>query len=828
MTAAAGQPVWRPAPTPSAAPPPVPPRPIPVHRRRRTLWVSIVVLVLIPVVVPWITLPRLRNRVVRSLQADLGRTVRANAVHLQLFPRPGVELDGLEIGDDPAFGLEDMVQADEASAALELWPLLHGRLVWARISLSHAHINLVRNSQGRWNIAAFLQRGASPSPTSGTVAAARAAPAAPTPFPYLEWSDTRVNFKLEEIKTCFYLDQVEGSLAREPSAWHLQARFQPERTDLNLSNTGEVTLDGRWSPRGGGFRQAPFDLTLGLSNSYLAGSSALLAGRDAGVHGIVSARLHLYGTAAKFRIAGRIQAFALRRWDLLPPPAQVSADVAGVYFPSQDRFVLTGAGDPGWQHLRVSGEITNLFSRPNARLNLELHQLPAANFLPLALALKAGLPAGLRADGIANGRADLLWQNGHASGTGQIHLDRVRLNDDQSQLRLPAATLLWDGHQLRLPATPATVGRARAAGVPLALAAAADLTGFQLQLDSPAFDPRAAAALGHLFGVASPWPAGLAGAAQVRLALASPWSEFRQAQWTGSANFRLARFRPANGPALAVRRLSLAFNPGQPPRATFTYDLPGLGGGPVTGSLQASTSASPRVQFALRAGRISSPAIVRWLQPSPPGFVQRVFGASAPGWLSRLQASGSLAVSDLDWHGIHSRVAMDLTAAPGEWRASQISLALAQGLFRGSGSLSQGRLEITGGVPASRPLSLVQLLQPTPYLAMADGSLSGTLRLQRPAAAIGWLGLDAAGNLLIENGDLATSQGAFAFDRLAFAYTLRNRRAVLTSVVCLANGTRWLGQGTAALDAAGQLSFDLILTHQGEVLHLESPAPSTP
>ncbi|MGH3184395.1 MAG: AsmA family protein, partial [Streptosporangiaceae bacterium] len=312
------------------------------------------VLVAIPVVVPWITLPRLRTRTLLALQTGLGRGVSADAVHLQIFPRPGIELEGVRLEEDPAFGLEEMVVAQDATATLRWLPLLRGRLVFAGIHLDQASINLVRTREGRWNISALLDRDQSPTRSSGVAGAAGQHPVRPQ-FPYLEWSDARVNFKLEQTKTRFYLDQVEGSLVRESADWRLRARFQPERTDLNLSNTGELDVDGRWAAAVGGFRQAPFDLTVDLQNSYLAGSSALLAGRDAGVHGIVSARLHLHGTAQRFQVEGTAQAQALRRWDLLPPPATVACQFAGAYYPGEDRFELTGAGDPGWRHLRLSG-----------------------------------------------------------------------------------------------------------------------------------------------------------------------------------------------------------------------------------------------------------------------------------------------------------------------------------------------------------------------------------------------------------------------------------------------------------------------------------------
>lgn len=122
------------------------PRP---RRRRGRLWIGLAGLVLLWVLVPLITLPQARVSILRALQTSLGRKVRADAVHLRLLPLPGVELDGVRLADDRAFGLEDMVVADDAVATVQLSALLRGRLVFSRVHLDQASINLVRNSAGK-------------------------------------------------------------------------------------------------------------------------------------------------------------------------------------------------------------------------------------------------------------------------------------------------------------------------------------------------------------------------------------------------------------------------------------------------------------------------------------------------------------------------------------------------------------------------------------------------------------------------------------------------------------------------------------------------------
>ncbi|HUX68248.1 MAG TPA: AsmA family protein [Terriglobales bacterium] len=802
------------------------PRP---RRRRLRLGIGLGALLLLWVAVPLITLPQAQASILRALQASLGRTVRADAVHLQLLPLPGVELDGVRLSDDPAFGPENMVVADDAVATISLSSLWRGRLVFSRVHLDQASINLVRNAAGRWNVAALLDRVAHPPGHPPPGRGGRPAAAAQR-FPYVDWSNARINFKLGQTKTRFYLNQVEGSLAREASDWRLQASFQPQRTDLNLSNTGEVTLDGRWqTPGAGGFRQAPFDLAVRLQDSYLAGSSALLVGHDAGVHGIVSARLQVQGNGEGFRIQGTVRAQALRRWDLLPPPATINASVAGTYIPSQDRFQLEGLGDPGFAHVRLQGEVSNLFTQPSADLQLRLQQVAAADLLPVAMALKARLPASLRAAGEANGGAHLQWQAGSLRGQGRVEISHLRLSDAQGQLTWPAAALVWNGQQLQLLPSPAQVERLGAAATPVRLGASADRRGFQFELASNACTPAAAATLARLLGMASPWPPRLAGTARLQVRLAAPWAEFRHVGWSGSVWLARARFAPEGAPALPLQQVAVSLAGGKPWRAAFRLDLAPGGAEPVAGSLQWTPGAEAPVSFALRARRVESGAVWTLLRPPPRDLMQRVLGAAAGGdWLARLQAQGSVAVADLDWHGIHTALAMQLQSAGGQWAAPRLRLGLAQGRFEGHGGLRGGDYDIAGAVPAGRALRLAQLLQPTPYRGWLSGRLSGSLRLERPVAGTSLRQLDASGVFLLRGGALATGAGPARFERFAGRYRLQGGAATLSQLVWIADGVRWTGSGTARFGAAGQVQYALELQAGGRRRRLAGPPAAAP
>ncbi|MGO9577306.1 MAG: AsmA family protein, partial [Terriglobales bacterium] len=92
---------------------------------------------------------RLRNRIAITIGSGLGRRVALDSVRLRLLPRPGFDLEGLVIYDDPAFSAEPMIRAQEVSAAIRFRSLLRGRLEIATLSATEPSINLVRNDQGR-------------------------------------------------------------------------------------------------------------------------------------------------------------------------------------------------------------------------------------------------------------------------------------------------------------------------------------------------------------------------------------------------------------------------------------------------------------------------------------------------------------------------------------------------------------------------------------------------------------------------------------------------------------------------------------------------------
>ncbi len=93
----------------------------------------------------------LRERVETALGRALGRTVRINSLQFSVATGSAVA-HGLRIADDPRFGGEAFVQAENVRLGLALWPLLSRREVQiGSVNLEHPQIRLLRDAAGAWN-----------------------------------------------------------------------------------------------------------------------------------------------------------------------------------------------------------------------------------------------------------------------------------------------------------------------------------------------------------------------------------------------------------------------------------------------------------------------------------------------------------------------------------------------------------------------------------------------------------------------------------------------------------------------------------------------------
>jgi uncharacterized protein involved in outer membrane biogenesis len=124
--------------------------------KRRWILTAVVILLALFLLRPGAS--RLKSRIVFSMSNALARPVDIGSVNIRLLPRPGFDLENVVIYDDPAFGAEPMLRASEVTAVLRLTSLFRGRIEIARLDLTEPSLNIVHGDNGRWNLAALVER----------------------------------------------------------------------------------------------------------------------------------------------------------------------------------------------------------------------------------------------------------------------------------------------------------------------------------------------------------------------------------------------------------------------------------------------------------------------------------------------------------------------------------------------------------------------------------------------------------------------------------------------------------------------------------------------
>lgn len=197
----------------------------------------------------FVDLPRVQALIATNASQALGRPVKFAAMRISALPLPAVELQGLEIAEDPQFGKEPFVRLQTGTVRLKLWPLLRGRVELGDITLKKPVISVVQAPDGRLNMSSLggasepsTARG--PRSGSGTGGAGAGVLAS--------------KIKIED-GIVDYVARGKGDAA---------ARYRIENLDLTLTGGGsQVALAG-------GFAVKPGDVNVKLEDATLAVAGA--------------------------------------------------------------------------------------------------------------------------------------------------------------------------------------------------------------------------------------------------------------------------------------------------------------------------------------------------------------------------------------------------------------------------------------------------------------------------------------------------------------------------------------------------------------------------
>jgi len=725
--------------------------------RRRVVAAAVFILLALFLLHPGAS--RLKNRITNSISRAVARPADIGSVHLRFLPRPGFDLENLVIYEDPAFGAEPMLRAPEVTAVLRLTSLLRGRVDIARLELTEPSLNLVRRADGRWNWEALLERSAQTplAPTSKSKAESRPG------FPYIEASSGRINFKAGQEKKSFALLNADFALWQESeNTWGGRLRAEPLRTDMSLSDTGLLRLNGTWQ-RAGSLRETPLKFSLEWTRAQLGQLTKLLSGNDKGWRGEVQLDAMLSGIPAAMQVTAEASIEDFHRYDLPSTEGLRLAAHCDARYSSAEAMLhdilcrapisdgmITLHGDAGLPGVR------------NADLSLDLESIPANSVAKLARRAKKNLPADLLASGSVQGNFSMK-ENASSSGPefrGHGEIANLRLQSISNKADLVQASIPFvlsskftgdhftakprslsqaspqpssipDELRVEYGPFPIMLGRTASAQVRGWLGR----SGYALVLRGDAEVSRALH-LSSLLGLPA-IKASAEGAAQVDLNIAGSWAEtlsgtasgFSSPLLTGTAQLHNVRatLRGANGPIeISSAELHLLHDEVRVEKLSA-----GVADARWTGSIVlprgCGIPGACLVRFNLNTEETGVSDLHAWLSAEPS---QRPWYAilspaepSAPSFLQSLRAAGQVNVGELRIRNIAAhKVSAWLDLDRGKLEISQLSADLLGGKHRGD-----WQIDFSAGSPtykANGTLTAISLAQVAE--AMHDPWISGT------------------------------------------------------------------------------------------------------
>jgi hypothetical protein len=652
---------------------------------------------------------RLKSRIAASISAGVGRPVEISSVHLRLLPRPGFDLENLVVDEDPAFGSEPLLRSADVTAVVRLTSLLRGRLEIARLNLTEPSLNLVRGTNGRWNVEVLLERAARTSLAPTAKARSGPRPA----FPYIEGTSGRINFKLGQEKKPYALTNADFSLWQDSeNAWGVRLEAQPFRSDRNLSDMGLLRVNGAWE-RAASLRETPLQFAVEWIRPQLGQLTRFFTGSDQGWRGALRVDATLAGTPAQLRISSDATVRDFRRYDIVDgEPLRLAVHCDGRYS-SIDRTVheLDCRSPVGNGLIRLSGELAWPGSR-HYDLMVTAEKLPVSAVLALVQHARKNLPQDMTAAGTVEASLSVQEKETAPGGlrlAGSGEIAHLRLASASSKAELNPATIsfaLASGNsatEIGLGKTGLTdssrIGRGRDSdisktksgslakrsfpeirfpdaphlefnpfalvmgkGAPVMARAWVSGSGYGVALAGEAEIQRVLGAA-RLFGLPAP-PTTADGDAQIDLQIAGSWTEQApgvgaeapHAQVVGTAKLRNVRaeLRGVQRPIeIASAELQLT-----PTAVRVTRLSANAAHALWAGSLElprgCGAPAACLVQFDLGTSETSMGALEEWVNPRPqqrPWYRLLTPAAQAmPNFLAKLRAAGHLTIGRLQIH----------------------------------------------------------------------------------------------------------------------------------------------------------------------------------
>jgi hypothetical protein len=380
-----------------------------LHGRLRIALAIAAILVLALVVPPLIGVNHYKGRITSLISQSLGRPVRLSSVEVRLLPWPGFVLSDLSVAEDPAYGAEPVLHANQVTATLRLLALWRGRLEIDKISVDEASLNVVRAAPGKWNLDPLFHTAAAQTGASGKATASGLAGATPqraVRLPSLEATNSRIDFKIGAEKLPFSLVNADLSVWQaRPGEWRIRLRGQPARTDVSLhqEETGVVRMEASVQSAPA-LSQMPLHLYLNWREAQLGQLARLVTGSESGWRGDVTGELHVDGTGDAAQVAVRLRASGVRRAEFAPvSPLDFDANCGFLYHYDRRSLEKLVCDSPlGGGHMRLTGEKLGLGLPP--QFAVEFDRIPVAAGLDALRTLRSSIDPGLEASGTISGK----------------------------------------------------------------------------------------------------------------------------------------------------------------------------------------------------------------------------------------------------------------------------------------------------------------------------------------------------------------------------------------------------------------------------------------
>jgi hypothetical protein len=607
---------------------------------------------------------RLKTRIENSVGTALQRRVEISYVHIHLLPTPGFDLDGFVVHDDPAFGAEPVLRAQEVTALLRLSSLVRGRMEISRLSLTEPSLNLVRRDDGRWNIENFLERTAQIAVAPTGKASSEPRPA----FPYIEADRGRINFKVGAEKKPYAITDAKYAFWQDSeNTWGMRLRGQPVRSDLNLSDTGQIKVSGSWQ-RAARLYDTPIQFAAEWDGGQLGQLSKFVSGADRGWRGTVNSSIELTGTPASLLVRGDGLVQDFHRYDIASSNAFDLKTHCEAHYGIEDRslrqiFCLSPVGDGS---VSVTGDASSQAGAPRYNLHISANRIPLQSVAAMVRRAKKDLPNDLQADGRLEGMFDAQsgegGQNAVLEGEGRVTDLLLHSESEKADFAVDAVPFsLASGTHANKKSrshSEAVTDQPNEAHLvvgpfPLRLARSGQATvqgwmarsGYSISVKGDA-DVRRILQLARVAGLPAIHPT-VTGSAKLDMQVAGQWAGFAAPAITGTAELHSveADIRGLNRP-LEISSAKIALNDSE----TRVEGISALAAGTRwSGSLTMPRrcSAPCPVKFDLHADEISTDRLNEWLNPNPPERPWYRFSSSAPArspaFLAEVKAVGALA-----------------------------------------------------------------------------------------------------------------------------------------------------------------------------------------